>query len=74
MSSAEIIVRQQGAPVPQLSSDPSWIADIPRSNLDGLRRPVVTARASDTHGPTATFPKLPMQKNLVGGLLIAKYG
>ena len=56
------------------SSDPSWIADIPRSNLVGLRRPVVTARASDTHGPTATFPKLPMQKNLVGGLLIAKYG
>jgi hypothetical protein len=32
------------------------------------------ARASDTRGPTATFPKLPMQKNLVGGLLIAKYG
>ena len=25
------------------------------------------ARASDTHGPNATFPKLPMQKNLVGG-------
>jgi hypothetical protein len=32
------------------------------------------ARASDTHGPNATFPKLPMQKNLVGGLLSAKYG
>ena len=30
-------------------------------------RPVVTARASETHGPTATFPKLPMRKNLVGG-------
>jgi hypothetical protein len=32
------------------------------------------ARASDTHGPTATFPKLPMRKNLVGKPLSAKYG
>jgi hypothetical protein len=45
------------------------------SNTDlSFRFGLSNARAGDTHGPTATFPKLPMRKNLVGGLLSAKYG